>query len=62
MSLIIIMAQDEALRHCLEESLSASLSVALGLSMKFSQEPEEIRLDTMFVDEGFGSFNEESLE
>ena len=43
------------------ESFMASLALALGLSDVVSSQSGQIRLDSMFIDEGFGSLDETSL-
>lgn len=43
------------------ESFMASLSLALALSDETESETGGVRIDSMFIDEGFGSLDEESL-
>ncbi|WP_116210480.1 AAA family ATPase [Streptomyces olivoreticuli] len=44
------------------ETFFASLALALGLADVVTEEAGGIRLDTLFIDEGFGSLDEETLD
>ncbi|MEV7414079.1 SMC family ATPase [Streptomyces sp. NPDC089919] len=44
------------------ETFSASLALALGLADVVTEEAGGMRLDTLFIDEGFGSLDEQALD
>ena len=44
------------------ETFMASISLALGLADSIQARAGGIRLDSMFIDEGFGSLDEKALE
>ena len=44
------------------ESFMASLSLAIGLSEEIQANAGGVRLESMFIDEGFGSLDHESLQ
>ncbi len=44
------------------ETFFASLALALGLADVVTEEAGAVRLDTLFIDEGFGSLDEQTLD
>ncbi|MDI5961868.1 AAA family ATPase [Streptantibioticus silvisoli] len=44
------------------ETFSASLALALGLADVVTDEAGAVRLDTLFIDEGFGSLDDQTLD
>lgn len=43
------------------EGFKASLALVLGLSEEIQAQKGAVRIETMFVDEGFGTLDDESL-
>ena len=62
MYLIYILISQDILVHYRGETFQASLALALGLSEVVQQESGGITLESMFIDEGFGTLDQETLE
>ena len=60
--LIFIQINLDILVHYRGETFQASLALALGLSEVVQQESGGITLESMFIDEGFGTLDQETLE